>query len=226
MELALYLGITAGLLQALGYFLYVFMTIWREVRPNASTWFMFAYGTSLLTILEFEQDASWALLIVPITCATLGVCVALICWARGTLRWPESRIDQASFIVDLILTVCYVSVWLLRSQGVLNEDQTWYAVLGFLLLSNFTAFSSFTPIIRETYLDPGHERSEPWVVWTLAYVLLGAVTILEEGVWTGLILYPVINAPLHATVAWLARPSRQRRLKASYAQPKAALSFP
>ena len=207
-----YLGILAGLLQALGYFLYVFMTLKRELKPNASTWFMFAYGMGLLTILEWERDASLFLLIVPVVCSVLAIVVACICWKRGTLRWPDDKEDRFSFGADLMLTLCYVAAWLLYTQGMLTSAQVGYAILVFLIASNLTVFTSFTPLLREVQTAPDHERFEPWLVWTFAYAVLGVATYLEEGFWTELMLYPLLNAPLHAAVAWLARPSRQKRL--------------
>lgn len=210
--LSVYLGIFAGLLQALGYFLYVFMTLRRDLKPNASTWFMFAYGTALLTVLEWERDASAVLLIVPVVCSVLAIVVACICWRRGTLRWPDDKEDRVSFGADLVLTVCYVAAWLLYTQGMLTSAQVGYAILVFLVASNLTAFTSFTPLLREARTAPGHERYEPWLVWAFAYLVLGIATYLEEGFWTELMLYPLLNAPLHAAVAWLARPSRQKRL--------------
>lgn len=223
MSLVVALGITAGLLQALGYALYVYMTLKHDVRPNASTWFMFAYGTSLLAVLEMGQGASWMLLILPASCAILGVLVAFLCWRRGTLRWPENIVDRASFITDLVLTVCYFGAWLLRENDVLNDSQTWYATVAFLVLSNLTTLSSFTPILRETLDSPFQERSEPWVVWTIAYATLGLATVAQNGWYTSLLLYPLINAPLHAGMAWLSRASRKRRLKQEIQASKAAL---
>lgn len=212
MSIAVSLGIIAGLLQALGYILYVFMTIKRELRPNASTWFMFAYGTTLLTVLELEQGASVTLLILPITCAVLGVCVAFMCWYRGTLHWPENKIDRASFIADVALTFGYLGAWSLNHYGVLSTSQAWFATLAFLVASNLTAVSSFLPLLREAHEAPAHERFEPWLVWAAAYAVLGLTTFLTEGLWSSLMLYPAINAPLHATVAWLARPARKQRM--------------
>lgn len=204
------LGIIAGLLQALGYFLYIVLTLKRVLRPNASTWFMFAYGTALLTILELDREAHWTLLVLPVTCTTLGILVACLCWYRGTLQWPRERVDQLSFIMDALLTVCYFGAWLLHEYDMLTRTQATFAVLVFLVASNLTSFSSFAPLLREAWTEPMHERYEPWLVWSLAYATLGVSTYLSVGAWSELMLYPLINAPLHGAVAWLARPYRQK----------------
>lgn len=205
------LGIIAGFLQALGYLLYITKSLKDEVEPNPTTWLMFAYGTTLLTVLECNSSARWEILLLPITCAVMGVVVAIICAYRGTLKYPEAPADRISFGLDIFLTFLYVLAWYLRKSGMLSEHETQIAIMVFLVASNIGAFTAFTPILRETYHDPAHEHFAPWVVWTLAYVSLGFGTYLEHGVWSDLMLYPVINAPLHAAVAWLSRPCRKAR---------------
>ena len=207
------LGIIAGLLQALGYFFYIYLTLKRGLRPNATTWFMFAYGTLLLTVLEFDRDAGWALLILPITCTVLGVLVAGICWYLGTLKWPDDWGDRTAFVMDVFLTFCYLSSWVLQERGALTQTQTRFAVAAFLVASNLTALTSFGPLLREAWREPEHERYEPWLVWSLAYTTLGIGTYLTVGLWSELMLYPLLNAPLHGAVAWLARPCRRRLSK-------------
>ncbi len=204
----MWLGIAAGVFQALGYVLYIRQSFRHEIEPNAATWFMFAYGTALLGVLEYSRGAESELLYLPAICAALGVVVALICLKRGTLRWPKEWQDQLAFLIDVVLTVGYVGVWGLAASGVLDEEKRGYANLVFLVCSNLTAISSFSPLIRGTKRHPAKERTSPWVVWACAYAVLGIATFFQEGLWTELMIYPVLNAYLHARVAWLAR-SRQ-----------------
>ena len=49
------------------------------------------------------------------------------------------------------------------------------------------------------------ESPLPWVVWAIAYIALAAATFTKEGLWTELMIYPVLNAILHGRVVWLAR---------------------
>lgn len=199
------LGIFAGTLQVLGYGLYIRQSLRHEIEPNAATWFMFAYGTFLLGILEFSRGAELELLYLPAMCATLGMGVAFICWRKGTLRWPEEWQDQFAFLVDVALTVCYVGALGLSASGVLDEGKRGYANLVFLVCSNLTTISSFAPLIRGAKRT---ERTLPWIVWACAYTVLGVATFGKEGLWTELMIYPVLNAYLHARVAWLARNRR------------------
>ena len=41
------IGIMAGLLQVAGYAFYSSKMLKRDIRPNAASWLMFAYGTTL-----------------------------------------------------------------------------------------------------------------------------------------------------------------------------------
>ena len=198
------LAVLSGALQALGYGLYVRQSLRHEIEPNSATWFMFAYGTALLGVLEFSRGAEWELLLLPAVCATFSIGVAFICWKRGTLRWPEEWQDQLAFVADVVLTLCYMGAWRLTKSGVLDESERGYANLIFLICSNLTTLTAFLPLIRGAKQNSACERSWPWVVWTCAYTILGVATFAKEGLWTELMIYPVLNAILHARVAWLA----------------------
>lgn len=196
------LGILAGALQVLGYGLYIRLSLRHEVEPNAATWLMFSYGTGLLGVLEFSRGAEWELLYLPTVCAILSMGVAFICWKRGTLKWPKEWQDRLAFVTDVVLTVCYLGASLLACSGVLDGQKRGYAILIFLICSNLTTITSFSPLLR------GAARKEspmPWIVWACAYTVLGFATFAKEGLWSELMIYPVLNAYLHGRVAWLVR---------------------
>ena len=197
-----WIGAAAGFLQVLGYVLYLRHSHRKEIDPNAATWFMFAYGTALLAVLEYSRGARLDLLYLPIACAALSIVVAFMCWKRGTLRWPEEWQDQLAFYVDVILTISYVVAWFLALSGFLSTRELGYANLVFLVCSNLTTISSFSPLMRAAHRK---ESPLPWVVWAIAYIALAAATFTKEGLWTELMIYPVLNAILHGRVAWLAR---------------------
>lgn len=201
MALITWLGIAAGALQALGYVLYVRQALRKENAPNAATWFMFAYGTALLGILEFDREAEWPLLFLPAICATGSCVVAYLCWRRGKLRWPKEWQDGVAFASDIILTALYAGAWGLATFGALSEGQRGDAILMFLICSNLTTLTAFTPLLRGA---EQHETPVPWVVWTFAYALLGMATYEQHGFSTELMIYPVLNVMLHGRVAFAA----------------------
>lgn len=198
----LWLGIAAGALQALGYLLYIRQSLKHEIEPNAATWLMFAYGTALLGVLEFSQDAEGSLLYLPMVCATGSIVVASICWQRGKLHWPKQWQDQFAFACDLVITACYVGAWALATFDGLGEEDRRYANLAFLVCSNLTTLTSFSPLVRGA---EKHESPLPWVVWVFAYSMLGLATYQKHGMWSELMIYPILNMALHMRVAWLAQ---------------------
>ena len=159
----------------------------------------------------------------------LGLTVMVRCWARARTKvkiktglsvfwpkdlWPKDRLELGSFILDIVITVGYVSAWAVASWNIFayfDEDARQKAVFVFLLLSNVTVFTEFWPIINSTHKNPEKEHWLPWFFWTIAYTLLGWVTYQHHGLWTPLLMYPLFNMLTHATVGWLARPLAQKR---------------
>lgn len=211
------IGVIAAILQAVGYVLYIIDSIKNRIRPNGATWLMFAYGTALLTVLEWDNHASLALLGLPATCAVMGIFVAILCAKRGALQWPKAWDDVweiRAFKSDLVLTALYFTAWLLTGMMLLNEIQRSLAALVFLWGSNGTTFTAFVPMLKSTYQEPHRERPRAWILWSCAYFLLGVATVLEQGWWTVLLVYPASNAVLHGVIAWL---SSQRRVHRPHA---------
>src|SRR3989344_4876352 len=89
------LGIFAAALQATGYLVYGFKVLRKEILPNPASWLMFAYGTSFLLILEWDRDASFALLALPAACALLSIIIALYCLHKVRRAWwPEHGLEK------------------------------------------------------------------------------------------------------------------------------------
>ncbi|MGB4076224.1 MAG: hypothetical protein WBK28_00780 [Minisyncoccia bacterium] len=217
-------------LMLLGYALYIRQTLRHEINPNPSTWAMFAYGTGLLAVLEFDRLGGWgqnfdwslqtliealpllALLGTPIACALCSLWVAGICLKRGKIKWPEEREDQISFGADILLTISYATAWGLLFTGYITGEHRLIAALVFLVGSNLTTITAFIPLLRQAKRDPGGERALPWLVWTLSYATLAIVTYHEVGLWSELMIYPIMNTLLHGSVALLALPERRKRV--------------
>jgi len=208
----LLLGIIAGLLQLLGYYLYLTD---EHIDPNPVTWFMFAYGTLVLAVLEWDIDATFAELILPTVCGILAIVVSVKCWRKArTINpnrwwpedwWPEDFWDRFSFAGDVLITLAYIAAWGLATFAVLSVAGREWAVVAFLFLSNLSTFPAFYPILHSTYEKPEREHWLPWAIWAVAYSLLGLVTYLTHGeLWHALMFYPLSNAVLHAMVSVVA----------------------
>ncbi len=213
-EFLLFLGIVSGGLQLIGYITYITD---ESIDPNPVTWFMFAYGTAILTLLEWDASATFPELFLLIVCSLCGIYVSARCWFHARQNnalywwprdwWPEDRYEKASFISDLFITVAYISVWVLLITQSLASVTYDVFILAFLFLSNISTFPAFYPILRSTYLNPESERSAPWLIWTAAYLTMGVIVYLShETFFTPLMAYPAINLILHAAVGLLAKP--------------------
>lgn len=215
-------GLIAGLLQLLGYILYLSI---KKIDPNPMTWLMFSYGTVILTILEWDKEATMAELILPLVCSVLGMVVFLRCWLAAVKKvhadsgkfhiWPSNlrpgdTLERISFGSDLFITAGYVISSLLAASSLLDSSNRETAIVLFLVLSNLSVIIEFLPITKSTYKNPEKEHAAPWAVWACAYATLGVVTWTTHGLWTSLMLYPALNFVTHATIALLALDPRRK----------------
>ena len=212
----LLLGGAAAALQVVGYLLYIRND---EIEPNPVTWLMFAYGTLLLTVLEWDMQATLADLMLPAVCSMMALWVAARCWMRSYRMhrrawprewWPEDWRDRMAFQLDLALTGSYLAAAALLSGNWIGPEASEAATLVLLTAANVTTVSAFCPLIRSVLEDPGHERTLPWAVWAAAYSVLALTTLAAHGgQWSELMLYPTLNAFLHGLVAFLSRETRR-----------------
>ncbi len=187
-------------MQVAGYLIYIRYFVKHTIRPNAASWFMFAYGTLFLTYLEFKDGASTSILMLPIACAIMSLFVALLCLRRNATE-PVDRFEKIIFSADLWLTVIYGAVTLGFGANAISP----YFTTLILAAVNLTAVTCFLPIVRSTWQKPDRELPAPWVVWTFAYAALTVATLQSVG-WASpaLLLYPVLNCILHGLVAFFA----------------------
>lgn len=203
------LGILASILQVFGYGLYIRHTLREEIDPNPSSWLMWAYGTALIALLEWDRGAPLEVLLLPVVCAACSIFVAYLAWRKNKRLFPTHQADWAAFLADVALTVGYVTAALLVAFNLLNEEGKGMATLVFLLLSNATTITTFSPMIRNLWVNPHHESQSPWLMWTLAYAFLALATWFEYGLWSEFMIYPVLNLIFHPLVFWLIRPARR-----------------
>lgn len=217
LDLLLVLGILAGILQLLGYYYYLSI---EEIDPNPASWLMFAYGTALLTFLEWENNATLPELILPTACSILSIVVAIQCWLKSNNKHSlklyagellENFWDRTSIILDILITVGYLTAWFLAAYTLLHEQHILIAMIVFLWLSNLSTITSFIPILRSTASDSTQEHYLPWFIWTISYTVLGVTTYLTHGtVWHILMIYPASNMVFHFWVGYLALPKKSK----------------
>ena len=192
----------------LAYVVYLIYSLGDQIKPNPWSWFMFAYGTALITFLEWKLGAPWVILFLPSLCSvmSIGIFVISLTSARSDSLHPA---DILAFAIDIAITCAYWWAAQQASVGEISEvERNWY-VNAFLLGTILTTFTSFSPLIREGRANLGTERPLPWLLWGFAYVSLLALTVLQVGsILSPLLLYPLVNVVIHF---WIARLSIQSR---------------
>lgn len=188
------LGVLAAIFQISGYLLYIRNFLRHSIRPNAASYLMFAYGTSLVAFLAWENGAQWPELLLLVACAAMSVIVALMCLRKNATE-PVDRFEAIVFSADLWLTIGYAAL-------VFSQVEKLTYVAAFLVLGNVTTLTSFMPILRSTWRDPRREQPLPWIVWSVAYLLLTAATLQLTGLTQPVLLfYPLANVVLHTAMA-------------------------
>ena len=189
-----WIGFLAAALHVTGYANYLCNFLTKSIRPNAASFLMFAYGTTLLAFLEWRSGAEPSLLALPIACAGLSIVVGILCLPRGATEAIDG-FEAIAFTVDVGLTVIY-----LAATNSSIPDRLLTATC--LLASNLSAIVCFIPILRSTWRSPERELPTAWLIWTVAYGLLALEVLLAHKLTNPLLLlYPVLNAILHGLVA-------------------------
>jgi hypothetical protein len=199
---------SAAILQALAYTLYARGTLRRTIRPNPTSWLMWAYGTALVVVLESEQGIHPGLRLLPIVCASCSILIAALCWRRGSLGWPSDRFDRLLLGLDIGLTVAWVAISAAAFANALPArlaDVAGVVLLVSVCVSNVV---SYVPILRSTRANPQHEDWLPWAIWTVAYATLLGATFAAEGSSPAALqfwIYPATCVVLSAIVGSFAR---------------------
>jgi len=181
------LGISAGLVQIAGYFLYVGKINIGRIKPNTASWTIWAFGAVLESASYVFVTGDWVKNILPVACALSAVLIFMYCLRNGHFSNP-SKFEWFLVFLDCIA----IFVWWWYSSAV-------YA--NFLLV--ITAVISFLPIVLHVWKDPTVEDAKPWFVWTLAYCIMSIVVIARWEKWEDLI-YPAVFLVLHMIIGFLA----------------------
>lgn len=200
MDSTLELVALIGALEIAGYLLYIYKSLKKEVEPNPAAWLMFGYGAIVMTILEWDRNASFLVLLQPLACAFFNLVIVAIVWHRGKLAFPDDLFDQVALISDILITVAFVVVKVVGLQSLISSQTQGDLVLLFLILSNLSLIICYIPLIRNVHKYPGHENFLPWIVWGASYAVLLAVTIYQYGFWHELVIYPFISLIIHVVV--------------------------
>lgn len=186
-------GIVAGLLQFLGYFLYVRSVRKSGITPNASSWAIWAFG-GLLNLFSYNQLVGGDLVkeILPFVCSLSAIFSFLLFWKEGYMCWPD-KWNWLILTVDCLITV----YWAITGSDEAN------------LLYQVGTVISFFPIYRGIWNGTEKEESLPWIVWTIAYGLLCLTVFMRWEKWQD-VVYPGVCLIVHFITAVLAHKTKNR----------------
>ena len=189
---------------SLGYVLYIDFVITGEVAPNTTSWLLWAFGGlieawSFYKVVQISSSGSKQipLTLTPLVCAVFAIAIALVGLSFGRFSMPGGW-ELAFAGVDIAVVVAYFTI-----KELTGEKSRAALVANALMVVDI--FVSFIPIWVSTWLMPAGEQPLTWALWTVSYVMLGAVGYLQihkhwkERAW--LMVYPLTSAVFHGAIA-------------------------
>ena len=189
-NLALAIGVLAGLVQLAGYWQYnQAMTSYYGHKPSTASWLMWGLGGGVELLIFDSLVQSWSKDFLPMMCAVAAIFVFLRMWWRGV----SFELERWDVLVIIPLDLALVAFYVVSRDPIASN-----VFLGVDILV------SFLPTLWGTWKKPISEHPSPWRTWTFAYALLTMLVLLQwENGWE--LIYPVSCMVLHGTVWYLAQ---------------------
>lgn len=182
-NLAITVGVLAGIVQLVGYWFYNRSLSRKEINPNATSWLIWSLGGFIALFLYRDLANDWVKEFLPFVCATAAIATFVHMMVRGSFQKPD-RLDIEMLLLDAAVVAFWISSKNPFSSNMLLELDIWI---------------SFLPILRSTWKNPRTEDPKPWLVWSMAYLLLAIVVLLRWEKWWDLLL-PVNYLILHLAI--------------------------
>ena len=184
-EISLALGIAAGVTQLVGYYVYARLT----PHSNIGSWSIWTFSAVLdLAAYAYVTREDLVKDILPVACLIGSISLfGFMVW-KGRFGWPD-RCDWGFFGLDLVFTVA----WYFTNATVAT------------LLYQVSTVLSFVPIARAELKEKDPEMREhpvPWLIWTVAYLLMLASVAMRHPEPAEL-AYPIVHAGVHLAFMFL-----------------------
>ena len=189
MDLALWLGITAGVIHVVAFIIYNKQISQEASVPNAATWTLWTFLTVLNATSYAVMSGDIVKSILPAVSSLACILTFLFSLYKGKL----SRIDPWDGIALVIGVVSGLAWWWYHSATYAN------------LILQLAIAISFVPTYRGVWKNPAVERALPWYLWSFAYILIIIVVALRWRDQYQDLVYPVNLLLLHAAVGLLTR---------------------
>jgi hypothetical protein len=193
------LGISAGILQIAGYFLYIQQMLKGKSKPNTVSWTLWFFLIILNTASYFQMSDDWVKSIIPLVSSLMMLIIyAVLVFKTGTRFNSLTGTEWAVLITGLMVCIGW---WHFKS-----------ATLGNLLFQ-LLFIISFLPTINGVRRNSATEEAPAWLLFSAAY-FLGILIVFFR--WQGQIqdlVFPINAFFLHSIVAVLSlRKIQQTRL--------------
>jgi hypothetical protein len=180
------LGISAGVTQLVGYYVYVRVT---NGHANTGSWLIWTLSAGVdLVSYDFVTGGDVYKNILPAACALACVVTFLILLFRGKFQKPDST-DWNIVGADSAISFVWWQAWV---SGILAN-----------LMLQATTVASAIPMIRGMLSGQEQEDTRPWAIWTAAYVCHFVAVSMQLDHWSEL-AYPAANVFMHAAVLCVA----------------------
>ena len=195
MNLAVLLGIVAGLLHILAFVLYNKQMLQGTSKPNTATWTLWTFLTVLNVSSYAVMSGDWVKTILPLVSSIACIFTFLFSLYKGKL----SKVDPWDGLALGIGIISGLVWWHYKSATYAN-----------LILQSSIAVS-FVPTYRGVWKNPLKEKALPWYIWSSAYILsIAVITLRWKGQYQDLV-YPITGLILHPVVGLLTKRQVMRR---------------
>lgn len=213
-------SIAATLCMLTGYAIYIGFIVGDLVKPNATSWLLWAIGGSVEAwsywklvqtstnkrhtksdaVRRLPRFLPPALSLPSIACAIFVIVLAVVAIMLGKFGWPETW-EWVIGVIDLSIVATYLIIKAItKDQGLAAKVASALMVTDIVL--------SFVPIWYSTWEFPANENLLPWTIWSFSYAIIAVTALIQfnkdwkERSW--LFLYPFISALTHGMVGILA----------------------
>lgn len=196
-EAAIGCNIAAGLLVLVAFLAYNL----RDEKINTGTWIILAFGDSLDLASYFVMTEEWWKSIVPAAFAIGSILTFWIGCIRKRFSWPDGY-DWGIVLLDILI----IGMWSWQEANA-TALSVWAHEIAPPAAANLalqaTAIIAFIPMYRALLHGRERERPVPWLLWSTAFVLFSATSILSADT-VEEVAYPLIGLLTHAVVAGFA----------------------
>lgn len=181
-----YIGVTAGIIQLIGYAVYN-LHLWKSQNSaNAASWAIWTFGSILNFWLYCGLSHDWAKEALPLLCSIGCIGTFVHLWIKNGFGKP-SPFDWWILGIDFAI----VTYWTFSS----GDEAS--------LLYQGSTIISFIPMIRGLLNKEDYENPWAWAIWSIAYELMIITVMFRFEKWQDW-FYPAVCLVLHFTVAIIA----------------------